>query len=69
MKNTKSISLDTMINHSLAVKKGIKKSVLVVDMPVNTYKNFKEAKKNAKKFLKLFGCDAVKIESNGKILI
>ena len=37
-----------MINHSIAVRKGIKKSIFVVDMPVNTYKTFKEAKKNAK---------------------
>tara|TARA_Y100001970_G_scaffold289835_1_gene421422 strand:+ start:830 stop:1603 length:774 start_codon:yes stop_codon:yes gene_type:complete len=66
MKNTKSISLDTMINHSIAVRKGIKKSVFVVDMPVNTYNNFKEAKKNAKIISKIVGCDAVKIESNGK---
>ncbi len=66
MKNTKSISLDTMINHSLAVKKGIKKSVFVVDMPINTYKNFREAEKNAKIISKTVRCDAVKIESNGK---
>ena len=66
MKNTKSISLDTMINHSLAVKKGVKKSVFVVDMPINTYKNFREAKKNAKIISKTVRCDAVKIESNGK---
>ena len=66
MKNTKFISLETMINHSLAVKKGIKKSLLVVDMPVNTYKNLKLAEKNAKKIYKSVRCDAVKIESNGK---
>ena len=48
MKNTKFISLDTIINHSLAVKRGIKKSTLVVDMPINTYKNFRQAEKNAK---------------------
>ena len=66
MKNTRSISLDTMINHSLAVKKGIQKSVFVFDMPVNTYKNFTQAKKNARIILKTVGCDAVKIESNGK---
>ena len=66
MKNTKSISLDTMINHSLAVKKGVKKSVFVVDMPINTYKNFREAKKIAKIISKTVRCDAVKIESNGK---
>ena len=66
MKNTKSISLTTMINHSLAVKRGIKKSVFVVDMPINTYKNFRQAKKNAKIIYKTVRCDAVKIESNGK---
>ena len=66
MKNTKSISLGTMINHSLAVKKSVKKSLFVVDMPINTYKNFREAEKNAKIISKTVRCDAVKIESNGK---
>tara|TARA_A100001011_G_C14299319_1_gene840003 strand:- start:168 stop:941 length:774 start_codon:yes stop_codon:yes gene_type:complete len=66
MKDTKSISLQTMINHSVAVSKGIKKSVLVVDMPINSYRNFKQAKKNAKKVLKKTHCDAIKLESNGK---
>ena len=66
MKNTRSISLETMVNHSLAVKRGIKKSDFVFDMPVNTYKNYSHAKKNAKKILKTVGCDAVKIENNGK---
>ena len=66
MKNTKTISLNTMINHSLAVKKGSKKSAVVVDMPVNTYKNFRQAEKNAKIISKTVHCDAVKIESNGK---
>ena len=66
MENTKKITLQTMINHSIAVKKGIKKSLLVVDMPINTYKNSIQAKKNAKKIFKNVRCDAVKIESNGK---
>jgi len=66
MKNTRSISLDTMINHSLAVKRGIKKSVFVFDMPINTYKNFSQAKKNARIIFNTVGCDAVKIENNGK---
>ena len=66
MKNTKSISLSTMVNHSLAVKRGIKKSVFVFDMPNNTYRNFNQAKKNAKEIIKKVGCDAIKIESNGK---
>ena len=66
MRDTKSISLDTIINHSIAVKKGIKKSLLVVDMPINTYKNISVAKKNIKIVLKKTKCDAVKLESNKK---
>ena len=66
MRNTKSISLDTIVNHSIAVKKGIKKSLLVVDMPINTYKNISVAKKNIKIVLKKTKCDAVKLESNKK---
>ena len=36
-KNTSHLSLSTMIRHGKAVRKGIKKSILVVDMPKNTY--------------------------------
>ena len=66
MKNTHSISLSTIIQHSISVRKGIKKSVMVVDMPKGTYKNPSQAKKNAKLILKKTNCDAVKIESNNK---
>ena len=66
MKDTRSITLQTMINHSVAVGKGVKRSTFVVDMPVNTYKNLKEAKKNVKEVFKKTHCDAVKLESNGK---
>ena len=52
MKSTKNLSLNTIINHSSAVAKGINKSTLVVDMPFNTYKNLKLAKLNAKKVFK-----------------
>ena len=65
MKNTHEISLDTMILHAKSVVKGIKKSVCVVDMPKNTYKNKLQAKNNAKKILKETKANAVKIESNG----
>ena len=63
---THKIKLDTMINHGISVSKGIKKSLLVIDMPINTYRNIKEAKINAKKIIKLTKCDAIKIESNNK---
>ena len=52
MKNTHKITLDTIIQHGISVRKGVKKSLLVVDMPKGTYKNPLEAKKNAKKIFK-----------------
>ncbi len=66
MKNTHKITLDTIIQHSISVRKGTKKSLLVVDMPKGSYKNPSEAKKNAKLILKKTNCDAVKIESNNR---
>ena len=53
-----------MINHAKSVKLGAKKSLVVVDMPKNSYKNSKQALKNAKNVLKETGCDAIKIENN-----
>ncbi len=62
-KSTKKISLNSIIQHALSVRKGIKNSLLVVDMPNNTYNNNKKALKNAKLVLKQTGCDAIKLES------
>ncbi len=66
MSNTHHITLKNIAQHALSVKKGIKKSLLVVDMPKGTYKNKHLAKKNAKFLMKFSNCDAVKIESNKK---
>ena len=66
MKNTHKITLDTIIQHSIGVRKGIKKSLLVVDMPKGSYKTPSQAKKNAKLIFKKTNSDAVKIESNNK---
>ena len=66
MKSTREIKLDTMITHSISVKKALTKSILVFDMPFNTYKNIKNAKKNVREVFRKSHCDAVKLESNGK---
>ena len=66
MKNTHNIKLNTIIQHSISVKRGIKKSVLVVDMPKGSYESPSQAKKNAKFIFKKTKCDAIKIESNNK---
>ena len=41
LKDTHKISLKNIIQHTLSVKKGIKKSLLVVDMPKGNYSNKK----------------------------
>ena len=65
-KNTHSMKLDNIIQHTLSVKLGIKKSLLVVDMPKGSYNNYKAAEKNVKLVINKTGCDAVKLESNKK---
>ena len=66
--STRRVTLDMMIQHSKSVKMGIKKSLFVVDMPHNTYRNNKEALKNAKKIIYHTMCDAVKLEGGSKII-
>ena len=66
MKNTHHVTLEMMIQHGISVKSNLSKALCVVDMPANSYKNVKEAKKNAMLVIKKTKCDAVKIECNGK---
>ena len=67
-KSTKEVSLETMINHSKSVRLGVKKSLMVVDMPYNTYRNPVEALKNAKLIMTKTKCDAIKVEGGKKII-
>jgi 3-methyl-2-oxobutanoate hydroxymethyltransferase len=46
---------------------GVTKSLMVVDMPYNTYRNPKEALTNAKKIISQTKCDAVKLEGGKKV--
>ncbi len=66
--STKQVTLEMMINHSKSVRLGIKKSLMVFDMPYNTYRNPKEALKNAKLVIKKTKCDAIKLEGGKKII-
>ena len=59
-KNTHKITLENIIQHTLSVKMGVKKSLLVVDMPKGSYNKFK-MQKNAKLIMKKTKCDAIKI--------
>ena len=66
--STKKVTLDMMIEHSKSVRMGVKKSLMVVDMPHNTYRNPKEALRNAKKIISKTKCDAVKLEGGKKVI-
>ena len=66
--STKKVTLDMIIKHSKSVRQGVKKSLMVVDMPHNTYRTPKEALTNAKKIISKTNCEAVKLEGGKKII-
>tara|TARA_Y100001970_G_scaffold260065_1_gene341743 strand:+ start:965 stop:1741 length:777 start_codon:yes stop_codon:yes gene_type:complete len=61
-KTTRNVTLHTMIEHSKSARQGIKKSLMVVDMPYKTYQSKNDALRNAKKIVKQTKCDAIKLE-------
>ena len=65
--STRSVSLNDMIRHAKSVRSGVKKAIMVVDMPFGTYKNPLLAKKNAIRIIKETNCDAVKLEGGKEI--
>jgi len=67
-KSTRSVTLDMMIKHSKSTRQGISNSLMIVDMPFNTYNNPTQALKNCKKVMQLTKCDGVKLEGGLKII-
>ena len=67
-KSTRSVTLEMMIEHSRSARQGISNSLMIVDMPYNTYNNPTQALKNCKKVMKLTKCDGVKLEGGLKII-
>ena len=66
-KTTRKVSLKMMIEHTKSVRMGTKKSLLVIDLPYNTYRNKSEALRNAKMAIKETKCNAVKIEGGTRV--
>ncbi len=60
-KDTKSISLETMLSHVKAVCRGSEKTRVIADMPIHSYDSAHDALQNALKF-KDSGAYAVKME-------
>ena len=62
------VTMQEMLHHSRAVSRGVKRAVLVGDMPFMSYQvSESEAITNAGRFLKEAGCDAVKLEGGTEV--
>jgi len=61
--STVPVTMDEMIHHAKAVRRGTKYAFLIGDMPFMSYQISKEETvRNAGRFMKEAGCDAVKLE-------
>jgi len=61
--NTLSVTMDEMLHHVKAVRRGVKNALLVADMPYGSYQvDAKEAVRNAACFVKEGGAEMVKLE-------
>ncbi len=61
--STVPVTMDEMLHHARAVRRGAPKAFVVGDMPFMSYQSsIPEAIKNAGRFMKEAGCDAVKLE-------
>ncbi|HEC24325.1 MAG TPA: 3-methyl-2-oxobutanoate hydroxymethyltransferase [Chloroflexi bacterium] len=61
--NTLPVTMDMMILHCQAVRRGVRRALIVGDMPFMSYQlSLEEAKRNAARFLAEGGADAVKLE-------
>jgi len=62
------VTMDEMVHHAKAVRRGVKFALLVGDMPFMTYNIAeKETVRNAGRFIKEGGCAAVKIEGGSEM--
>ncbi len=61
--NTLPVTMDILIEHTKAVRRGAPNCFLVGDMPFMSYQvSIEEAIRNAGRFMKEAGCDAIKLE-------
>lgn len=62
------VTLDEMLHHTRAVRRGVKRALVVGDMPFGSYQgSVAEAVGNAARFLKEAGADAVKLEGGRRV--
>jgi 3-methyl-2-oxobutanoate hydroxymethyltransferase len=64
--STLSLTLDEMIYHARAVRRGVERGLVVVDLPFLTYQiSAEEAVRNSGRVLQESGAEAVKLEGGG----
>lgn len=67
--STVPVTMDEMIHHAKAVRRGTRYAFLIGDMPFMSYQvSNEEAVRNAGRFMKEAGCDAVKLEGGREVL-
>jgi 3-methyl-2-oxobutanoate hydroxymethyltransferase len=65
--NTLSVTVDEMLHHVRAARRGVKRGMLVADMPYGSFQvSRKEGLRNAVRFVKESGVEAVKLEGGEK---
>ena len=65
--NTLSVTIDEMLHHAKAVRRGVKHAFLIADMPYGSYHvSADDAVRNAARYVKEAGAEAVKIEGGEK---
>ena len=62
------VTMREMLHHVKAVRRAVKCALLVADMPFGSYQGIESAIRNAKRFLKEAGAEAVKLEGGKRIL-
>ena len=63
------VTMDDMVRHAAAVSRGTQRPLLVGDMPFGSYQaSAEDALRNAARFLKEAGMDAVKVEGGAEVI-
>ena len=65
--NTLPVTMEEMLHHTRAVRRGVKSAMVIADMPFGAYQeNIQEGVRNALRFVKDAGAEAVKVEGGEK---
>jgi 3-methyl-2-oxobutanoate hydroxymethyltransferase len=66
--STVPVTMEDMLHHCKAVRRGVSRALLIGDMPFMSYQvSIPQAIENAGRFIKEAGCDAVKLEGGAEM--